>query len=78
MPFYMFYWTDEIIEHLDEHDVSPDEFEAIVQNPEWTGSSRRTGKPLAAGQTEDGRMILCVYQFIDNITIEPITAYEIN
>ena len=35
MPHYFFIWTDEIIEHLAEHDVTPDEFEEVIGNPEF-------------------------------------------
>ena len=30
MPHYFFIWTSEIIEHLAEHDVSPEDFEDIL------------------------------------------------
>jgi hypothetical protein len=32
MPYYFFIWTPEIIDHLAEHQVTPDEFEDIVSN----------------------------------------------
>ncbi len=34
MPYYEFQWDDETIEHLDQHGVSPEEFEEVVSNPE--------------------------------------------
>lgn len=54
MPHYFFIWTAEIIEHLAEHDVSPDEFEEIVSHPDYQDVSRSTGNPLAIGTTEGG------------------------
>ena len=78
MPFYLFYWTEEIVDHLDQHGVTIDEFEAIVQRPDRNGYSRSSGRPFAIGQTEDGRTLLCVYEFVDETTIEPITAFEID
>jgi hypothetical protein len=77
MPYYFFIWTPEIVEHLEEHDVSVDDFEDIVSNPESVGVSRSSGYPIAFGHTPDGRHLCCVYNRLDNDTIEPITAYEV-
>jgi hypothetical protein len=78
MPLYFFIWTQEIIEHLAEHDVTPDEFEEIVSDPEYEDVSRSSGNPLAIGYTSEGRHLCCVFRFLDDDTIEPITAYEVN
>ena len=77
MPYYEFIWTQEIIAHLAEHDVSPDDFEQVVMNPERTGKSRSSGAPAAWGYTQDGRYIIAVYQKIDVVTVVPVTAYEV-
>ena len=42
MTYFYFLWTDEIVEHLEEHGISPDEFEAVVSNPERRGVSNST------------------------------------
>jgi hypothetical protein len=76
MPHYVFIWTPEIIEHLAEHDVSPDEFEEVVCNPEYEDVSRSTANPLAFGTTREGRYLCCVYRWVDEDTIEPVTAYD--
>ena len=76
MPFYWFVWTDEIIEHLAQHGVTREEFAAVVCNPQWQGNSASSGRPMATGWTEEGRYLLCVYEFIDEVTILPVTAYE--
>ena len=78
MPMFFFIWSSTTVEHLAEHDVSPDEFEFVVQNPESTGVSRSTGRPFAVAVTDEGRELLCVYEQIDAMTIEPITAYELD
>jgi hypothetical protein len=77
MPYFHFFWTDDIIEHLAEHDVTPEEFEAIVCDPITTGVSRSSGLPFATGYAEDGRKLICIYDLLDELTVEPITAYEI-
>lgn len=76
MPYYEFSWTDEIIEHLAEHDVSPEDFQEVVMAPDETSLSRSTGRPCCWGETADGRSLFCVYEFLDSMTIVPVTAYE--
>ena len=41
MPYYFFVWTPEIVEHLAEHDVTPEEFEELRAHIETT--KRLTG-----------------------------------
>jgi hypothetical protein len=77
VPYFHFLWTEEIIAHLAEHDVSPDDFEMVVMNPVRIGKSRSSDDPIAWGYTEDGRYIIAVYQKIDFGTVMPVTAYEV-
>jgi uncharacterized DUF497 family protein len=77
MPFFEFFWTDENIAHIAEHGVSLDEFEAIVQDPSDTDISRSSGDLVAIGPGDDGRVLICVYEMLDALTVHPITAYEI-
>ncbi len=77
MPYFDFVWTEEIMAHLAEHGISPDDFEQVVANPERTGKSRSSGNPVAWGYTPDGRYIIAVYQKIDLATVVPVTAYEV-
>ena len=78
MPFYFFVWNDENIAHLAEHGVTPEEFEQIVCDPLSEDISRRTGRPVAFGLTDDDRRIMCVYELVDRNTVLPITAYEVD
>jgi hypothetical protein len=77
MPYYFFIWTPEIVDHLAEHDVDPEEFEYVVNNPESMDRSRSTGNPVAFGWTPSGKYLCCVFERIDTDTIEPVTAYEV-
>jgi hypothetical protein len=43
MAFFNFLWTDEIVEHVAEHDVTQADFEFIVSNPIRRGISRSSG-----------------------------------
>jgi len=74
--FSSFSGREEIIEHLAEHDVLPDEFERIVQTSGDRGRSASTGRPTALGYGDDGRLLYCVYELMDEITVLPVTAFE--
>jgi len=77
MPYYFFVWTPEIIEHLAEHDVTPEEFEEVISNQDFEDVSRSTGNPLAIGSTSAGRSLCCIYEWVDDDVIQPVTAYEV-
>ncbi len=47
MAHFEFQWTDEIVDHLAEHNVQPEEFEEIVSFPDRRANSRSSGSPLA-------------------------------
>jgi uncharacterized DUF497 family protein len=77
MPFYFFVWDSENEEHLADHGVSPAEFEEVTRNPDATGESRSTGRPIAFGYTSGGRYLACVFELLDESTVYPITAFEV-
>ena len=78
MPFYEFFWTDEIVEHLAEHGVTPEDFVTVVSNPEFRDKSRATNRPCCFGEAPDGRYLYCVYEVLDDVTVIPVTAYEVS
>jgi hypothetical protein len=77
MPYYVCVWTDEIAAHLAEHGVSPEDFEEVVSNPRRVSVSRSSGRPCCWGETADGRPLFCVYEFLVDLTIIPVTGYEV-
>ncbi len=77
MSYLDFIWTDENIAHCAEHGVSQDEFEHVACNPSSRGVSRSSGLPVSWGYTPDGRYIIVVYEEVDDVTILPVTAYEV-
>ncbi len=77
MPYYEFHWSEEIVEHIAEHGISQDDFEYVVCNPLSKGFSRSSGLPAAWGYTEDARYIMAVYEELDEVTLLPVTAYEV-
>ena len=77
MAYYEFVWTDEIVTHLAEHGVTPEENEYAVSNPESRDKSRRTGRPCCFGETLEKRYLYCVYEMLDDETVIPVTAYDV-
>jgi hypothetical protein len=77
MAYSDFIWNDEIVEHLAQHGISQDDFERVVCNPVSKGWSRSSGLPVVWGYTADGRYVMAVFEEIDEVTILPVTAYEV-
>ncbi len=65
------------VQHIAEHDLTIDEVEDVVLNPESTGTSQSTGRPFSRGYTATGRYIIVVYEEIDVDVICVVTAYEV-
>jgi hypothetical protein len=76
-------WDDEPggnVEHTAEHDITPEEVEDVVRNPDnETDVSHSSGNPITFGWTQTGRHIAVVWEEVDDDprTIYPITAYEV-
>jgi hypothetical protein len=80
MPYIEIIWNEEPdgnIEHIAEHGLTPEDVEEVILNPVDRDVSRSTGLPIVFGFTADGRYILVVYEQVDDITIYPVTAYEV-
>lgn len=77
MAFYLFFWTDEREQHVADHGITREEFEEVVNQPEFVTASRSTGRSIAFGWTSTGKYLAAIYQMIDDVTVEPITAYEV-
>lgn len=58
MAYFKFLWTDENLEHVAEHGISPDDVENVFCNPSSKGYSRTSGLPAIWGYTEDNRYIM--------------------
>lgn len=78
MPWYSFVWTDQIIEHLAEHDITPEDFENVVTDPIDYDRSRSSGRRAVWGYTLDGRLAFATYELIDEMTVVPVTCFEVD
>jgi hypothetical protein len=65
------------VEHIAEHDLSPEDVEEVIFNPADRDVSRSSGLPIVFGFTPNGRYILVVYEQIDDVTVYPVTAYDV-
>ena len=73
-------WTDGPdgnIQHLADHGVSCEEAEDVLDNPIATDQSHSSGLPIAFGYSRHGRKLAVVYEMIDEITVYPLTAYDL-
>jgi hypothetical protein len=77
MPYYEFFWTPDVVEHLAQHGVTREDFENAVTSPMIVDRSESSGRPACRGFALDGRLLFCVYESLDDLTILPVTAYEI-
>ncbi|MCC6124464.1 MAG: hypothetical protein IT426_05865 [Pirellulales bacterium] len=81
MPWYDIFWNyedpDGNVAHISENGLTPEEVDSILMDPEETGISRTSGRPIAVGCLPDGRYICVVYEVIDEHALYPVTAFEI-
>jgi len=65
------------VQHIAEHDITKEEVEEVLENPHGIETSRSSGQPIAFGETTTGRLIAVIYEEIDEDTVYPVTAYEV-
>lgn len=65
------------VQYIADHDLTKEEVEDVLANPEHRTTSRSSGLPTVLGTTSTGRFIAVVFQEIDEDTVRPVTAYDI-
>ena len=68
------------VQHPREHDVSIQEAEDVLLDPQSSRApSRSSGLPTAFGWTSTGRHLAVVYELVDDdpLTFRPVTAYDV-
>ena len=65
------------VRHIAEHGITKAEVAEVLAQPETCEESRSSGRPVAIGATSTGRTILVVYDEIDEYTVYPVTAYDL-
>jgi uncharacterized DUF497 family protein len=80
MVWFDYLWLEgdeQNIEHVAEHDLTMEDVEHVIENFIEERVSRSSGRPIRFGYTVDGRYIAVIFEWIDEVTIYPVTAYEI-
>ncbi len=76
-------WKDDSdgnVQHLREHDVTIEEPEEVLLDPQSSRApSRMSGLPTAFGWTSTGRHLAVVYEIVDDdpLMLRPVTAYDV-
>lgn len=66
------------VEHVEEHDLTVDDIEFVLENYERAAISKSSGRPCVFGFAPDGRYIIVIFDEIDEATIVPVTAYKVD
>ncbi len=66
------------VQHIAEHGISKEEVEEVLEHPDGTERSRSSGLLIAFGNTSTGRLGAVVYEQIDDESVYPVTAYEVD
>lgn len=61
-----------------EHGLSQSDVEHVIENFIAENESRSSGRPVRFGYTPDGRYVAVVFEWIDDATVFPVTAYEVD
>ena len=62
------------VEHVEEHDLTTDEVDYVLENYQSKGVSRSSGRHCVFGYTLDGRYITVIYEEENDDTVIPVTA----
>lgn len=81
MPYFHIIWNyeddDGNVAHIARNGLTPEDVEAVLETPLDRDISRSSGLPVYFGFIPDGRYILVVVEEVDDISIYPVTAYEV-
>ncbi|QDT15522.1 hypothetical protein [Alienimonas californiensis] len=81
MPYYFVFWNYEPggnVEHIADNDLTQDDVESVLFDPDERGVSRSSGEEVVFGEIADGRYIMVVFERISSMELNPITAYEVD
>jgi uncharacterized DUF497 family protein len=71
------YEADGNVEHVDQHDLTPEDVEYVLKQATDQKTSQSSGRPCVFGYTPSDEYIIVVFEWIDDDTILPVTAYEV-
>ena len=66
------------IEHIEEHGLTIEDVEHVLEFPENEDVSKSSGFPVAFGYTPSGEYIIVIYEYDkEGPAIRPVTAYPV-
>ena len=65
------------VQHIAQHGLTKEDVRCALENPIREDVSRSSGRPLVYGYTPDDILIVVLFERIDEQTVYPVTAYEI-
>ena len=80
MEFLRIIWDHEAagnVEHIDEHDLTPDDVEYVLKYATNEKISQSSGLPCVFGYTPNDEYVIVVFEWVDDDTVLPVTAYEV-
>jgi uncharacterized DUF497 family protein len=66
------------VEHVAEHGLTREDVEDVLYGVHELDHSHSTGRPIALGFTSGGEYICVVFEWVDDITVYPVTAYVLD
>lgn len=66
------------VQHVAEHGVTKDDVEDVLFGIHEIDTSRSSGRPIAFGFNFAGQYLCVVFDWVDDETVYPLTAYFLN
>jgi hypothetical protein len=76
MPNFQCRWTPKAEQKPGDNFVTAEQFEQVVRKARNVIISRSSGRPACVGRIGN-RVLFCVFEFVDELTIQPVTAFWI-
>jgi len=80
MAYFEIIWNEEPggnVDHIAMNGLTQEDVEGVFLNPIDRDVSRSSGFPIMFMFTPEGRYVLVVFEQVDEWTVYPVTAYEV-
>ena len=79
MPLFFIIWDDETERHVAQNAVTSAEFDEVLLAAAETEiePNKEPGRFEVVGETAAGRLLKCVFEYIDDVTISPVNAFKV-
>jgi uncharacterized DUF497 family protein len=65
------------VQHVAEHGLTPEDVEEVLFGVHELDTSHSSGSPIAFGFTSGGAYVCVVFEWVDEDTVYPVTAYPL-